>query len=426
MELSEWYPILLLLLLLAVVYFVSTLHSLLYDEGTSANFTKKKEGMTNWATVPTVSLDIYATQADGRPIIGIMNNLYFDYKGMNIVDVDFNAYSNYNEITLINRSGKEFHFKTYYKDIPAIDSTFFKVDTLANLSGTYTPFMYNTDWQTSATNVTLLVVPYKDENMVDNTFLVIWDNSNVSNGLNLLSVHLLTLASTQAKSAHSITATDFPTQSLITNTASSSGESTSPTVGSSGGLPYIYSSSSINVSMVLTADNAKNVLQSRTISNPHYYYVANNVNVYPKLTSITPFVYFNPLNGDLVVLNGSFYTRDGGGSNSGQYLPTTTWTTDQELQLETSTDFAGMIKTSSIRRYRRPLQTASLLLSDYKNDNTLSFDMMEATKNDDARLYNDTDKAFTIRTDLASVPSLSMFIANLPPSLWLSLDQETE
>jgi hypothetical protein len=403
-KMQDWAPFLFLILFVFLFLFGRWLYSILFSENES-----RKEGLESMdvTTSVTIQQGTYSAVADGRALYMIYpSNLYLDFKGMNLVDID--SVSNaYYEITVVTRSGKQFSFKSYYKEIPAIDSTFFKQDRIANLKGSYPPFLYQSDWQSATTNVNVLVVPYSDMNQTDHSFVVLWDNSNVSNGLVLMSANLYSSTVTEARSAFTFSTADFPGQALVTASATLSGETTPPVVPSSGGLPFPYSDSSVSIGTMLT--NAVTVMSERTVKCPHYYYVSNGVNTYPDLKYITPFVYFNPANGDMIVLQGKFGLRS---STTAVYEQTSTWTANSQIELETESAFLGMIKTTSVRRYRRPLTSSLVNLTDYKDATTLAFDIFTKGENDSQRLFQDTDNARSIRTSLSSVSSFSMCICN--------------
>lgn len=422
------FPLFLLLLVVVVALFFYWLYSSLFAATSSSsaswkeswdlgNYTtalglrqgkvKPKEGFTN-KNIVTVNQTTYSTTADGRALVVIRPNLYFDFVGMNIVDIDYNTAERIYEITFLNRAGKQFSFVTKYKEIPAIHSTFFTQDTLSNLTGSYAPFSYTTDWQASSPNVQVISIPYVDLNSVQNTYLLVFESSK---SFSLLSANLFTANVSNQYSYNTLTIDPDP--DFIVSTANISNESITPSASSAGGLPFLYSQPSVKLGLV--AKNAATLLYKRSIANPHYYYVTDagtktETKVYPVLDYITPFVYFNPANGDLIVLDGKFYILD---VASDTFKATTTWNTlpIPDVQVETDTTFAGMVKTTQVKRYRRPMN-GSVFLTDYLDKSTLNYEVFVAGSPPADREMGISSKPYSISTTLTSTPSFSISVAN--------------
>lgn len=424
---SNFYPLVLLFLILAVVWFFQNLFLYLtkqtrtddydlvaYRRKISAKGNNRflQEGLD----IYTVTQDVYATSASNRALYMIRLNLYFDFMGMNLVDINFDGIQKRHEVTVVNRAGKQFNYITYYNNIPAIDPSFFLQDNLSNLTGSYPPFSYTTVWTSSSTNIKTLMIPYTSTGAIRYTIMLIWDNSQPTKANYLLSAYCFSSNPSQQKAAEVITIN--VSQEDLNSAAGMDQKTEVPTASASGGLPFAYTEPAVTVSKLV--DNWTNVFQPENTKKKslHYYHVDPTDEtkvVYPDLDYITPFVYFNSKNGDLIVLHDKFFMKDKK-SNLFTERDKNSWPIDSTtIQLEdtyqSDSTFAGVIKTTAVKRYRRPNNSTNMFLLDVKQKTNVVYDTLIKDTHTDERVLIDDDGTYTIAPYYAATTEFSIGVA---------------
>ena len=357
-----------------------------------------QEGLATQSVNSSLEIKQYAVISEGRviyPLAGL--SVFLDTVGSNIIELDFMTKQNKYAVKITTRDGKSFTFYTYDKNIPAVMSTFFS-DGNANKKGTYSPFIMRTSFVSTSLDYKIMYVPYQSSSSSQNmTFMAIWSMTNNANELLKTVVTIANPADKWSTQIFTLESSGVP--SLTDQRASATANGGDSTLTSpNNGLAFLFGPMApTNYSSMVSNWAALTSEKSGQVS--HYYAMNETVSTtgaktytkmtVPTLVKITPFVYYNPNNGDVVVLTGNLYTaaRTASGAAGTTFTAATVVHLNDTLQTDSAT--SSVIKTSEARRYRRPTSEDNLV--DVRSSATV-YDVFKSGVNDNVKRI-ETDAA---------------------------------